>query len=352
MKRNERIHLFVDEIWAWYAVHKRILPWRDLTDTDPTQRAYKVLVSEIMLQQTQVPRVILTYKEFLRRFPTIHHLAEASTKEVLIAWRGMGYNSRALRLRDVAREIVKSEKWKVKSDRKFPTSMEDLTALPGIGHYTAAAIRNFAFNVPTPCIDTNIRRILHRTFVGPEHPDGSWEKDDEYLLGIAAEVLEEAISNKGNKRNRGNKGSSISSFSSISSAEWHAALMDYGSLVQTKRSPKWDICPLTREGIMKATKMNYELRIMNYGKNARTQSLKKREPGRTVGSVFIPNRIFRGRVIEALRDAPKGLTLHDIGAQIALDWDPEEHREWLSGILKQLIRETLLGKKKGNYVLG
>lgn len=325
MKRNERIQLFVQKIWSWYGRHKRILPWRDLPDTDPVARAYKILVSEIMLQQTQVPRVIVTYKEFLRRFPTIDDLAEASNKEILIAWRGMGYNNRALRLRDVARAIDKREKIKEKRDFGFPSSMEDLIALPGVGHYTAAAIRNFAFNIPTPCIDTNIRRILHRTFFGPENSDGTWEKDDEYLLEIADEVLQ--IAGR--------------------PADWHAALMDYGSLVQTKKNPKWEVCPLTREGIMKTTKKNYELRMKNY-----ESSKSKTEPGRLIGSTFIPNRIFRGRVIEALRDAPRGLTLNDIGAQIALDWDPKEHHEWLSGILQQLTRETMLGVKRGRYVLG
>ncbi|NOS67410.1 MAG: hypothetical protein HOO67_03550, partial [Candidatus Peribacteraceae bacterium] len=362
------------EIWSWFESHKRTLPWRDLPDTDLTGRAYKTLVSEIMLQQTQVPRVIITFKNFLERFPTLRDLAGASNKEVLMAWRGMGYNSRALRLRDAARKVVgissgsltrllvnsyaETRVNELTNQRvMFPTSMDDLTSIPGIGPYTAAAIRNFAFGLPTPCIDTNIRRILHRTFVGPENPDGTWEKDDQYLLEIASEVVEEALRQKGKRSNRskqGKRGSSVSSFPSFTlfASEWHAALMDFGSLVQTKRNPKWDICPLTREGIMKTTRKNYELRITNYGKKARTQSLKKREPGRAVGSVFIPNRIFRGRVIEALRDAPKGLTLHDIGAQIAIDWDSDEHHDWLSGILAQLVKETMLGCRKGRYVLG
>ncbi len=331
MQRKERIQKFVKTIWQWYATHKRTLPWRDLPDTDPAARAYKILVSEIMLQQTQVPRVIIKFKEFLERFPTIDDLARASNKDVIIAWRGMGYNSRALRLRDVAREIVKSDPssgsgLKVKNDHRFPTSMEDLTALPGIGHYTAAAIRNFAFNIPTPCIDTNIRRILHRTFVGPEHPDGSWENDDKFLLKIADEVLQ--IAGR--------------------PADWHAALMDYGSLVQTKKNPKWDVCVLTRSKIMKTTPRNFP----TIKPSSHPTISGKQEPGRHVGSTFIPNRIFRGRVIEALRDAPRGLTLHDIGVQVALDWDPQEHQEWLKKILTRLVQETMIGVRRGKYVLG
>ncbi|MSR86728.1 hypothetical protein EXS70_00975 [Candidatus Peribacteria bacterium] len=361
MQKKERVRLFVQEIWSWYENHKRILPWRDLPDTDPTTRAYSVMVSEIMLQQTQVPRVVITYRNFLERFPSIADLADASNKEVLMAWRGMGYNSRALRLRDAAKTILGNYELRITNygnsairnpQPGFPCDLEDLMNIPGIGHYTAAAIRNFAFNIPTPCIDTNIRRILHRTFVGAENVDGSWEKDDRYLLEIAEEVLDEALKPPppgplpqpfaaATGRERG-------------SADWHAALMDYGSLVQTKRNPKWGICPLTRAGIMRTTKKNFELRIADYGKLRNPKSEirnQRREPGRTVGSTFIPNRIFRGRVVEALRDAPRGLTLHEIGKQIAIDWDPEEHQRWLKTILDQLTCETMLGTKKGKYVL-
>jgi len=162
MTRAERIEGFVSEIWEWYARHKRDLPWRDLKEKDETQRAYKILVSEVMLQQTQVPRVIVIYKRFLREFPTLRHLANASNREVILAWRGMGYNSRALRLRDAAITILEE------FDGEFPKKMEELQSIKGIGHYTAAAIRNFAFNLPTPCLDTNIRRVLHYQFVGKE----------------------------------------------------------------------------------------------------------------------------------------------------------------------------------------
>jgi adenine-specific DNA glycosylase len=118
--------------------------------------------------------------------------------------------------------------------------------------------------------------------VGPENADGTWEKDDEFLLGIASEVLEEAIKTG-------------------TTADWHAALMDFGSLVQTKRNPRWDICPLTRERIMKTTKKNFPVTLR------RAQGDSQKEPGRLVGSVFVPNRIFRGRIVEALRDAHRGL---------------------------------------------
>ncbi len=351
MKRKERIQAFVGIIWQWYESHKRSLPWRDLTDPDPTDRAYKILVSEIMLQQTQVPRVIVTYRNFLERFPRLSDLATASNRDVLIAWRGMGYNSRALRLRDAARKIIENGKLKIENNDIFPSSMEALMSIPGIGHYTAAAVRNFAFGLPTPCIDTNIRRILHRTFVGPERADGSWEKDDEYLLEIAGEVLKEAECNRGNRRVRRNRGSSVSLVASVSSvaSDWHAALMDFGSLVQTKRNPKWEICPLTKNSIMKATPKNIPQAIQP--SNHVTIS-RKQEPGRFVGSTFIPNRIFRGKVVDLLRDAPSALSIDQIGRCISVDWDRVTHRAWLKGLLQKLLADQLVRKERGRYVLG
>ena len=177
MRQRERIQRFVSVLWDWFDHHKRDLPWRDLRITDDAQRAYQILVSEVMLQQTQVARVITVYQHFLQLFPELQDLADASNKDVLLAWRGMGYNSRALRLRDAAKEIVqlsevRSTKYEVRRNCTFfPSTMNELTAIKGIGPYTAAAIRNFAFHLPTPCLDTNIRRVLHRAFYGPEHPE-------------------------------------------------------------------------------------------------------------------------------------------------------------------------------------
>ncbi len=180
MTRADRIAVFCDEIWMWFGNNKRSLPWRDLPDRDIENKAYKVLVSEIMLQQTQVSRVIISYKNFIQTFPHISVLAGASNREVMMAWRGLGYNNRALRLRDAAREIV--------TRKKFPRGMEELQSLPGIGHYTAGAIRNFAFGIPTACMDVNIKRILHRFFIGIENSDGTYKVDESDLLVLAEKV--------------------------------------------------------------------------------------------------------------------------------------------------------------------
>lgn len=322
VKREEQIEGFVEEIWQWFARHKRELLWRDLPEQDDTERAYQILVSEVMLQQTQVSRVITIFKRFLEQFPTIRDLACASNKEVILVWRGMGYNSRALRLRDAAKLVVDEHKG------QFPKDMDQLLCIKGIGEYTAAAIRNFAFNLPTPCLDTNIRRILHRVFVGPEHADGTWRKSDRELMKIAEDVLNAALQGENHI-----------------TADWHAALMDFGSLVCTKTSPKWELCPLTAKGLCKASFKVPSITVQR----AKRQKIK--EPGRTVGSTFIPNRIFRGKIVEELRDAEHGLKLKEIGQRICIDWSDAAHGKWLEELLQKLVQDQLLMQKHDTFAL-
>jgi A/G-specific adenine glycosylase len=130
---------------AWFARNGRDLPWRRTRDP------YAILVSEVMLQQTQVERVIPRYLAWLERWPTVEALAAASPAAVIRAWQGLGYNRRAVNLQRAARAIA-AEGWP-----------SDLTRLPGIGPYTAAAIRSFAFGEPVLPVDTNVRRVQERT---------------------------------------------------------------------------------------------------------------------------------------------------------------------------------------------
>lgn len=226
--------------------------------------------------------------------------------------------------------------------------MEELLSIPGIGHYTAAAIRNFAFNIPTPCLDTNIRRILHRTFVGPENPDGAWRKDDAYLLELAGKILKVAVVHEKNCKLQIAKDLQYAICNCPhSSANWHAALMDFGSLVQTKNNPRWDECPLTAKGLMKATPAQWKK--IPKAKSQKPNSLK--EPGRFVGARYIPNRIFRGKVIEELRDAAAGLPLETIGKRMCIDWSPKAHEVWLQGILKKLVTEKMIVASGRRYRL-
>src|SRR5215218_7458990 len=130
---------------AWFRRHARELPWRRTRDP------YAILVSEVMLQQTQVERVLPRYLEWLERWPTVEALAAASPADVIRAWQGLGYNRRALNLHRAARIVA---------DRGWP---DDLTNLPGVGRYTADAVRAFAFGEPVLPEDTNVRRVLERT---------------------------------------------------------------------------------------------------------------------------------------------------------------------------------------------
>lgn len=317
MQPRSKVQVFAREIWGWFERHKRTLPWRDIEEKNLDHKAYLILVSEVMLQQTQVSRVIVLYKKFIQLYPHIENLSMASNSQILIAWRGLGYNSRAIRLRDAAREIVRR-------GGVFPREMDELQELPGIGHYTAGAIRNFAFGIPTTCMDVNIRRILHRFFIGPENPDGTWRVSDRELLPLLETIMTEALSMK-----RG------------SSADFFAALMDFGSLVCTKNNPKWELMSSGLQSV-----------CMAYGKDIiRTKKVNKKEPGRMMAGRYVPNRIFRGKVVEALRDVAPGLTLDGIGKAAIADWSMDDHTEWLTALIAKLVTDGLLEKNGKKYRL-
>lgn len=177
-------------VWKyWRREGRHTLPWRKTRDP------YKILVSEVMLQQTQVSRVLEKYKSFVKRFPTARALARAPLTEVLKEWSGLGYNRRAKFLRDAACEIVE------KHGGRVPKDGPALRVLPGVGEYTAAAIRVFAHNAPDVLVETNIRTaITHRFFL-----------DATRIHDASVHVIAEMLA-------RGQK-----------QREWHAALMDYGA---------------------------------------------------------------------------------------------------------------------------
>ncbi len=143
---------FGREVWGHYKKHRRDLPWRRTRDP------YRIFVSEVMLQQTQVARVVPKYASFLKRFPDFRSLTRASSREILKGWQGMGYNRRALALKRAAEVVVKQYKG------KLPRTIEELSLLPGIGKATAGAILAYAFDIPAPFIETNIRRTFIHFF--------------------------------------------------------------------------------------------------------------------------------------------------------------------------------------------
>src|SRR5215469_10782293 len=199
-------------ILRWYASHARDLPWRRADAS-----AWAVLVSEIMLQQTPVTRVLPAYEAWLARWPTPPALAAAAAADAVRQWGRLGYPRRALRLHAAAQVISERHGGEV------PSSVDALLALPGVGSYTAAAIAAFAYGQRHPVLDTNVRRVLARLISGRQYPQQS--------LTVAERSLAESLLPPEQDRR---------------AATWSVALMELGALVCTSARPACDICPVAR----------------------------------------------------------------------------------------------------------
>jgi A/G-specific adenine glycosylase len=198
---------FQRRLLAWYRAHGRDLPWRNTTDP------YEILVSEVMLQQTQVERVIPKYHEFLEKYPTVEHLAEANVDDVRKTWYPLGYNIRPVRLHGIARESV------ARYGGTIPEDEEDLLSLKGIGRYTAGAVRSFAFGLDAPILDTNVARVLHRVFLAKGDPKRSAVRNALWKLSAAL-----IPPGKG--------------------YDFNQALMDFGATVCTAKRPACPSCTM------------------------------------------------------------------------------------------------------------
>ncbi len=191
----------------WYARHRRDLPWRRTRDP------YRVLVSEIMLQQTQVDRVVPKFHEFLARYPTLEALAAAEVAEVKRVWYPLGYNIRPVHLHGIAREAV------ARYGGRLPEDERALRAMKGIGRYTAGAVRAFAYGARAPILDTNVRRVLGRVFHGA---------DGRRVPASAMWALAERILPRARVY------------------DFNQGLMDFGATWCTARTPRCAPCPLRR----------------------------------------------------------------------------------------------------------
>ena len=198
-----------DPVLGWYDEHARDLPWRS-----PTASAWSVLVSEFMLQQTPVARVLPVHAAWLARWPTPSALAAESTGEAVRMWGRLGYPRRALRLHAAATAIVAEHGGEV------PAAYAELLALPGIGDYTASAVASFAFGRRHVVLDTNVRRVLARAVGGVEFPPSSVTRAERDL---ATDLLPTAAA---------------------TAATWAVAVMELGALVCTSRDPRCDSCPV------------------------------------------------------------------------------------------------------------
>jgi A/G-specific adenine glycosylase len=223
-----------------YKQHARTLPWRE------THNPYRILISEVMLQQTQVSRVQQKYPEFLRKFPTIRALASARSSEIIRAWEGMGYNNRALRLLRLAVIVMQDY------NGRLPDDPDVLESLPGIGKYTANAIACFAFGKQVPVVDTNVRRVFSRMLGKQINAAEEWE---------CASLL----------------------LPRTNAYNWNQGLMELGALICSSANPQCSICPL-------------KLFCRSSGKITSTKKYKS-----SASRKKIPDRIYRGKIISVLR---------------------------------------------------
>lgn len=204
---EEQIKEMQDKLLAWYDQEKRLLPWRE--NKDP----YRIWVSEIMLQQTQVVTVIPYFHRFLEWFPTIKDLAEADEDKLLKAWEGLGYYSRVRNMQEAAKTIVE------KFGGKMPDNLKDLLSLKGIGPYTAGAIASIAFDLPEPAVDGNVMRVYSRLFC----------IEDDIADPKSRKIFEQKVRE---------------TISHDRPGDFNQALMDLGATICTPTSPKIEIDPL------------------------------------------------------------------------------------------------------------
>lgn len=267
---------------TWYTANGRhSLPWR------ATRDPYAVLVSEVMLQQTQVERVIPHYTAWLERWPNFAALAAASPAAVITAWSGLGYNRRARALHAAARAVVE------RHGGRLPAEIARLRALPGIGPYTAAAVCSFAFDQPVPVVDTNIARVLARACLGAP---------------ATASV-----------RPRATHAAAAALLPPSSAREHNLALMDLGATVCTARDPRCSACPLARSCAW------LQLGCPPPGS----------APRRPAPRFETTARYARGRIIERLRAGPAAFA--ELAAML-----PPAHRPRLADYLAALERDGLI----------
>lgn len=285
------VDLIRERLLGWFEANRRDLPWR--TTRDP----YRILVSEVMLQQTQVDRVIPYFERFLERFPDLETLAAAPASEVIRRWSGLGYNRRAINLQRTAQAVV------VEHGARFPRDVPTLKLLPGIGPYTAGAIACFAFEQDVAFLDTNMRRVIHRLVAGPELPE--LQVTEKELVEIATELVPPG-----------------------DGWRWNQALIEFGALQCTARKPACVICPL-REVCVAAPVIHASIAALPKGTRLKNE-------GTFEGS----NRQYRGRILRALQASPDGLTLPELGPAIHEEFT-DERLTWLVELVEALARDGL-----------
>jgi A/G-specific adenine glycosylase len=326
---DEKVQAVRAGILDWYRAGHRDLPWRRTRDP------YAILVSEIMLQQTQVDRVIPKYGQFLSLYPTLQALAAAPRAEVIRSWSPLGYNLRAVRLHEIARQAVEQH------GGRLPDTLDGLLSLRGIGPYTAGAVACFAFGVPAAAMDTNVRRVLGRIFAA-EVPAAA-AGDDRVAWRLAGTALPPAPPD---------------------AYDWNQALMDLGATVCVARTPRCLLCPVQTRCSARVTwqplASPHLIAAVAEGRGVYAAGAlpPTAEAGAPAPSADSPRRSrarppaprfegsrrwYRGRIVDALRALPPGetLSLESLGPQIKPDYAPAD-REWLLELATALARDGLV----------
>ena len=279
----------------WYAAGHRDLPWRHTRDP------YCILVSEIMLQQTQADRVVPKYLAFIERFPTLHALADAPASEVIRAWAGLGYNRRALNLQRACRTVVEEH------GGVMPGDVAELARLPGIGPYTAGAVACFAYGTDVGFVDTNIRRVLHRVVAGPEIPTPLLTTRQ--IATLASDLVPAG-----------------------QGYAWNQALMEIGATVCRARAAACERCPLAADCAARPT-----IQSLLAGRPRRDE-----QPAPRFKET---SRFARGRLVAALRAAPPGgLTLDELGRVVRPEIGANDAQDttWTAQLVTGLMRDGLV----------
>jgi A/G-specific adenine glycosylase len=235
----ERVKEFKKIVWSHYRRSGRDLPWRRTRDP------YRIFVSEIMLQQTQVSRVIPKYKSFVKRFPSFTALAAASLRDVLAEWKGLGYNRRALNLKRAAEMVVKDFRG------KLPKTAEELVKLPGVGPNTAGSLLAFAHNLPLPFIETNIRSAYIHFFF-----QGKTNIHDRDILPLIRKTLPKQSARLPRSNSRPGE---------FTIGEWYYALMDYGSWLKREHpNPSRRSAHHARQSPFKGSHRELRSKVLQY----------------------------------------------------------------------------------------
>ncbi|PKQ17876.1 MAG: adenine glycosylase [Actinobacteria bacterium HGW-Actinobacteria-8] len=286
----------VSAVLTWYGAHARDLPWRR-----PGCSAWGVLVSEVMLQQTPVVRVLPAWERWMERWPTPSDLATDSQADAVRAWERLGYPRRAKRLWECARVLVDEHGGEV------PADADALLALPGVGEYTAAAVESFAFGRRAVVLDTNVRRVIGRAWSGEPLPRPGVTRAERDLAGriVPAEASD--------------------------AARWAVASMELGALVCTARAPRCDGCPLAATCVWFAE-----------GLPGLAEAPRRTQPWHGT------DRQVRGRVMALLREAHAPLNV--VGRAVLEDVDPGQLDRCLDGLSSDGLI-ALVDAERGLYAL-